>query len=179
MERNEFVGKYLSLVEGVIRSKVPDIDLKKAANQQCFYWEEELIEQAYYSYVSDHGRKPDYAFLMDCVTDFGMKRLDLFDKNERQVSCDQFVAFYIDQLEKSQKLLVTDYSFEDYRFILKRERYMAEKYFNEKKNNSPLYKELNIETSKKAQEMLLNVLNTRFQHDLESFYHGMKSKRGA
>ncbi|MDC0753169.1 hypothetical protein [Enterococcus innesii] len=56
---------------------------------------------------------------------------------------------------------------------------MAEKYFNEKKNNSPLYKELNIETSKKAQEMLLNVLNTRFQHDLESFYHGMKSKRGA
>ncbi|MFS1069861.1 hypothetical protein ACFC99_18025, partial [Enterococcus casseliflavus] len=91
----------------------------------------------------------------------------------------QFVEFYIDQLEKSQKLLVTDYSFEDYRFILKRERYMAEKYFNEKRNDSPLYKELNIETSKKAQEMLLNVLNTRFQHDLESFYHGMKSKRGA
>jgi len=112
--------------------------------------------------------------LMERFEEWGINRSELFQENERLISEGDFLEYYLKYVQSSGLLKVSEYTEEDYRFILQRERYLASQMF---KNNCPGiygYQELNICQSKKRQEYCLSVLKKRFETDCAVFYAGMK-----
>ena len=112
---------------------------------------------------------------MDHFERWGVARSDLFSENERIISEDDFVNYYLNQVKNSKLLKVTDFTEEDYHFILQRENYLARKMFQQNSPGVYGYQELNIRQSKKRQEYCLKVLKRRFEIDCANFYVGMKS----
>lgn len=70
----------------------------------------------------------------------------------------------------------TKFEAEDRTFIMDREKYIAIKKFDERTNPAKGYDELNITTSKKTQEWLLQALILRFERDFGSFYIGLQAR---
>ena len=111
---------------------------------------------------------------MDHFERWGVTRSDLFSENERIISEDDFVNYYLDHVKNSMLLKATDFTEEDYHFILQREKYLARKMFQQNCPGVCGYQELNIRQSKKRQEYCLKALKRRFEVDCAGFYVGMK-----
>lgn len=74
-----------------------------------------------------------------------------------------FIEYYLKYVKNSGLVKSSEFTEEDYHYILQRERYLASQMF---KNNCPGiygYQELNIRQLKKRQDYCLNVLKRRFE----------------
>lgn len=174
MELHEYVDRYIEWIKIAVARLYPTCDLTSQRSLNLLHNEYLLAVQEYDCYVAKHKRKPDYHVLMEHFKEWGINRSELFQENERVISEQDFLEYYLNYVKSSRLLKVSEYTEEDYRFILKRERYLANQMF---KNNCPGiygYQELNIRQSKKRQEYCLKVLKKRFEADCAGFYAGMK-----
>ncbi|ENZ5663510.1 hypothetical protein ACGWY0_002808 [Enterococcus hirae] len=85
------------------------IDRKDNRVRQLFNMELIRAETKWYSFYQKNHRPPDYNFLQEEITSFGVNRLPMFDRrNEGRVndelSVDNFVHYHIQQL-KLEKIL--------------------------------------------------------------------------
>ena len=115
-------------------------------------------------------------FLFENIHRFGVNRADLFDANKREVPKDDFIDYYLNQIKNHTLMKETKFEPEDRAFILDREKFIANKKFDERTNPVMGYDELNINSSKKTQEWLLQALVLRFERDFESFYIGLQTR---
>lgn len=176
MELQEYVDRYIEIIKTGVTRLYPECDLTSRRSLNLLHNEYLLAVQEYDCYVAKYKRKPDYHVLMERFEEWGINRSELFQENERLISEGDFLEYYLKYVQSSGLLKVSEYTEEDYRFILQRERYLASQMF---KNNCPGiygYQELNIHQSKKRQEYCLNVLKKRFETDCAGFYAGMKRR---
>ncbi|NBA38142.1 hypothetical protein [Enterococcus hirae] len=176
MELQEYVDRYIEIIKTGVTRLYPECDLMSRRSLNLLHNEYLLAVQEYDCYVAKHKRKPDYHVLMERFEVWGIHRSEFFQENERLISERDFLEYYLKYVRSSGLLKVSEYTEEDYRFILQRERYLASQLFQ---NNCPGiygYQELNIRQSKKRQDYCLNVLKKRFEADCVDFYAGMKRK---
>ncbi|MGL9930507.1 hypothetical protein IGL78_001870 [Enterococcus sp. DIV1225] len=158
MELQEYVDRYIEIIKTGVTRLYPECDLTSRRSLNLLHNEYLLAIQEYDRYVAKYKRKPDYHVLMERFEEWGINRSELFQENERLISEGDFLEYYLKYVQSSGLLKVSEYTEEDYRFILQRERYLASQMF---KNNCPGiygYQELNIRQAKKRQEYCLNVL---------------------
>lgn len=176
MEFREYIDCYMDSIDEVLRKTIPDYDENCSRSIFLLTEEEKIAEQDWYNYVNDNRKKPDRAFLFENVHRFGVNRADLFDANQREVSKTDFIDFYLNEIKNHTLMKETKFEAEDRTFIMDREKYIAIKKFDERTNPAKGYDELNITTSKKTQEWLLQALILRFERDFGSFYIGLKAR---
>ena len=176
MEVQEYANRYIEMIKVAVTRLYPECDLTSQRSLNLLYNEYQLAVQEYEYYVSIHKHKPDHAVLMDHFEKWGIDRSDLFQENERVISEEDFINYYLAYVNNGKWLKVTEFTKEDYRFILKREAYLARKLFRENCLNMNGYQELDIRRSKKRQEYCLRVLKSRFEEDYAHFYSGMKMR---
>ena len=176
MELQEYVDRYIEIIKTGVTRLYPECDLTSQRSLNLLHNEYLRAVQDYELYVSEHKRTPVYSDLMDRFEDWGINRSELFQENERFISEDDFVNHYLTYVNSGKALKATEYTKEDYRFILQRERYLARKMFQQNCSGMYGYQELNMRQSKKRQEYCLRILKKRFEIDCDGFYSGMKRK---
>ncbi|WP_430617202.1 hypothetical protein IGI86_001855 [Enterococcus sp. AZ188] len=176
MEFREYIDCYMDSIGEVLRKTIPDYDENCSRSIFLLTEEEKIAEQDWYNYVNDNRKKPDRAFMFENVHRFGVNRADLFDANQREVSKTDFIDFYLNEIKNHILMKETKFEAEDRTFIMDREKYIAIKKYDERTNPVTGYDELNITTSKKTQEWLLQALILRFERDFGSFYIGLQAR---
>ncbi|MDT2684630.1 MULTISPECIES: hypothetical protein [Enterococcus] len=175
MELEEYIDRYIEIIKTGVTRLYPECDLTGRRSLNLLHNEYLLAVQEYDCYVAKHKHKPDYHVVIEYFEEWRINRSELFQENERVISEQDFLEYYLNDVKSSRLLKASEYTEKDYRFILKRERYLASQMF---KNNCPGiygYKELNIRQSKKRQDYCLNVLKKRFEIDCADFYVGVCS----
>lgn len=162
------LSEYTYLYEERIRyvlQKSSFADLSSERSKQLLKAELRKVETSWYEFYSSNRRGPDYAFLQEQVTNFGVNRLDLFDCRDEGLTVDNFVHFHIESL-KSEKLL-SGLNFEepDLAYIEKYERNKAEKYFEERNEYLKGYEEDRISINKVMQQLGYTYLRENFLND--------------
>lgn len=174
MKLQEYVDRYIDMIKIAVKRLYPECDLTSKRSRELLHNEYLVAIQEFENFVSLHRRNPDHCALMDHFERWGVARSDLFSENERIISEDDFVNYYLNHVKNSMLLKATDFTEEDYQFILQREKYLARKMFQQNCPSAYGYQELNIRQSKKRQEYCLKVLTRRFEVDCAGFYVGMK-----
>lgn len=100
------------------------IDCKDSRVKQLFKMELIRAETKWYSFYQKNHRPPDYTFLQEEITSFGVNRLQMFDRrNEGRVtdelSVDNFVYYHIQQLKLEKILSLIFFDKDDLEFIEK------------------------------------------------------------
>lgn len=174
LELRQYVETYLDLIHDVLEKSQPDYDDNCLRSQLLMEQEEQMAEQEYYNYRSDHGKPPDRVFLMEQVIFFGVNRADFFNGNHREITKEDFIKAHLDMVKDGNVLVSSQFEHADYGFILKRETHLAEQAFERNSQQLAGYEALNVVDSKKKQEWLLQQLKQRFEQECESFYLGMR-----
>ncbi|EPH93283.1 hypothetical protein D922_01824 [Enterococcus faecalis 06-MB-DW-09] len=176
LEFREYIDCYMDSIGEVLRKTIPDYDENCSRSIFLLTEEEKIAEQDWYNFVTDNRKKPDREFLFENIHRFGVDRADFFDANKRQVPKDDFIDFYLNEIKNHSLMKETKFEAEDRAFILNREKFIANEKFDERTNPATGYDELNITTSKKTQEWLLQALILRFERDFGSFYIGLQAR---
>ncbi|MDB1689905.1 hypothetical protein PMU86_16595 [Enterococcus casseliflavus] len=176
LEFREYIDCYMEAINEVLKKTFPDYDKNCSRSLFFLMQEEKIAEQDWFNYVNDTKQKPDRDFLFENIHRFGVNRADLFDANKREVPKDDFIDYYLNQIKNHTLMKETKFEAEDRAFILDREQFIANKKFDERTNPVMGYDELNINSSKKTQEWLLQALVLRFERDFESFYIGLQTR---
>lgn len=166
----------MEAINEVLKKTFPDYDENCSRSLFFLMQEEKIAEQDWFNYVNDTKQKPDRDFLFENIHRFGVNRAYLFDANKREVPKDDFIDYYLNQIKNHTLMKETKFEAEDRAFILDREQFIANKKFDERTNPVMGYDELNINSSKKTQEWLLQALVLRFERDFESFYIGLQTR---
>jgi hypothetical protein len=174
MKLQEYVDSYIDMIKIAIHRLYPECDLTSQRSMKLLHNEYLVAIQEFENFVSLHQCTPDHCVLMDHFERWGVTRSDLFSGNERIISEDDFVNYYLNHIKNSMLLKAIDFTEEDYQFILQREKYLAHKMFQKNCSGVYGYQELNIRQSKKRQEFCFKVLKRRFKADCDGFYAGMK-----
>lgn len=170
MELHEYVNRYMEWIKIAVARLYLACDLPSQRSLNLLHNEYLLAVQEYEFYVSEHKHTPDDSDLMDHFEEWGIHRSELFQENERLISEADFVHYYLAYVNSGKELKVTDFTKEDYRFILQRERYLVHKMFQQNCSDIYSYQELNI------RQLKIKVLKKRFETDYAGFYAGMKVK---
>lgn len=174
MHVQEYVETYIGLINDVLARAQPDYDPKCSRSLFLLMQEEQIIEQEYYAYHSEHGEPPNRAFMMEQVIRFGVNRADFFNENHREVSDEEFVQAHLESVNDGSILVKSQFEPEDYAFILKRETHLAKQAFANASQQELGYEELNVVRSKKKQDWLLAQLKIQFEQTCDSFYLGLR-----
>lgn len=174
MELQEYIDRYIEIIKTGVTRLYPECDLTSRRSLNLLHNEYLLAIQAYELYVSKYKRKPDYHVLMAHFEEWGIHRSERFQENERLISEKDFIEYYLKYVKNSRFVKRSEFTEEDYRFILQRERYLASQMFQKNCSGMYGYQELNIRQSKKRQDYCLQVLKGRFERDCANFYAGMK-----
>ena len=161
---SEYLYRYEEMVRYVLK-EASFANLSSERSKALLKAELRKAETSWYEFYNSNRRGPDYAFLQEQVTNFGVNRLDLFDSRDEGLTKDNFVHFHIESL-KSEKLLsglVFDES--DLSYIEKYERNRAEKYFEERNEYLKGYENERISMNETVQRIGYEKLREKFLID--------------
>ncbi|EOS7966763.1 hypothetical protein ACNZ61_003001 [Enterococcus hirae] len=174
MEMKEYVDRYIEMIQLAVTRLYPECDLTSRRSMNLLHNEYLIAKQEFETYLADYGMEPDQSILMARFENWGISRSDLFWENERVISEADFVEYHLGYVKSGDLLKVTDFTEEDYRFILDREAYFAREMFKHNYQYIEGYRELDIRCSKKRQDYCLQASKKRFEKDYKDFYSGMK-----
>lgn len=146
------------------------IDRKDNRVRQLFKMELICAETKWYSFYQKNHRPPDYKFLQEEITSFGVNRLPMFDRrNEGRVtdelSVDNFVHYHIQQLKLEKILSPMLFDTKDLRFIERYAKNKAKNYFNERNQYVKGYEPFRISRNKTMQHAGYDQLKQEFISD--------------
>lgn len=146
------------------------IDRKDNRVRQLFNMELIRAETKWYSFYQKNHRPPDYNFLQEEITSFGVNRLPMFDRrNEGRVtdelSIDNFVHYHIQQLKFEKVLSPVLFEKSDLRFIERYAKNKAKDYFNERDKYIKGYESFRISQNKVMQRAGYEQLKYEFVSD--------------
>lgn len=179
MRQSQFVNGYMSRIEALLDSVLDRFDPKEFRTSKLLSSEINAAETLFLEYRAQYRKEPELDYLQQCVNDFGVLRMSLFNANEREISCEDFESFHIQNLEQQRLLDRSKFETEDYFFIRDRELLKARKFFNEKANQPTGYDRFDIKVSKQTQQMAFELLADQFKADYATFYGGMEVEKTA
>ncbi|EMF0244160.1 PcfB family protein [Enterococcus hirae] len=146
------------------------IDRKDNRVRQLFNMELIRAETKWYSFYQKNHRPPDYNFLQEEITSFGVNRLPMFDRrNEGRVndelSVDNFVHYHIQQLKLEKILSPVFFEKNDLRFMERYAKNKAKAYFNERDQYIKGYESFRISRNKIMQQAGYEQLKYEFVSD--------------
>lgn len=146
------------------------IDRKDNRVRQLFNMELIRAETKWYSFYQKNHRPPDYNFLQEEITSFGVNRLPMFDRrNEGRVndelSVDNFVHYHIQQLKLEKILSPVFFEKNDLRFMERYAKNKAKAYFNERDQYIKGYESFRISRNKIMQRAGYEQLKYEFVSD--------------
>lgn len=146
------------------------IDRKDNRVRQLFKMELIRAETKWYSFYQKNHRPPDYNFLQEEITSFGVNRLPMFDRrNEGRVndelSVDNFVHYHIQQLKFEKILSPVFFEKNDLRFMERYAKNKAKAYFNERDQYIKGYEQFRISRNKVMQQAGYEQLKYEFVSD--------------
>ena len=177
MRQAQFVNGYMSRIEALLDSVLDYFDPKEFRTSKLLSSEINAAETLFLEYRAQYRKEPELDYLQQCVNDFGVHRMSLFNANEREISCEDFESFHIQNLEQQRLLDRSKYETEDYFFVRDRELLRARKFFQGKANQLTGYDRFDIRVSKQTQEMAFELLTDQFKSDYAEFYSGMKVEK--
>ncbi|MDY4307356.1 hypothetical protein SNF32_08500 [Enterococcus mundtii] len=101
------LGKFLFQYEEMIRhvlNELSFVDLNDPKVKILLKAELRRAENSFYTFYERNRREPDYAYLQEMVTNFGVNRIQYFQPEMNILSLDNFVHGHIERL-KLDKLL--------------------------------------------------------------------------
>lgn len=162
------LSEYLYKYEEMVRYVLEETSFANLHSQQTnvlLKAELRKAETAWYEYYARNQRAPDYAFLQQQLTNFGVYRLDLFDCRDQELTKDNFVHYFIEFLKSEKLLSGILFSEADLSFIERYEREKARSYFEERNQYLKGYEEDRISVNETMQRLGYRQLKNRFLED--------------
>lgn len=167
---SEYLYRYEEMVRYVVQQS-SFADLSSDRSKALLKAELRKAEMNWYEFYHLNKRGPDYAYLQEQITNFGVNRLDLFDCRDEELTEDNFVHFHIESLKSEKLLSVFVFDKQDLNFIEKYERKRASEYFNERNQYLKGYENDRISINKTMQHIGYQKLKHSFLTDslIESY----------
>lgn len=161
---SEYLYHYKELVLYVLK-EASFADLNSEPSKSLLKAELRKAEASWYEFYSKNRRGPDYAFLQEQITNFGVNRLDLFDQREDELTVDNFVHFHIESLKSEKLLSGLVFAEQDLSFIERYARKKANEYFEERDQYLRGYENDRISVNKTMQHIGYQQLRQNFLTD--------------
>ncbi|HAQ5019882.1 TPA: hypothetical protein IXT79_001081 [Enterococcus faecium] len=161
---SEYLYRYEEMVRYVIQQS-SFADLSSDRSKALLKAELRKAETGWYEFYSANRRGPDYAYLQEQITNFGVYRLDLFDCRDEELTVDNFIHFHIESLKSEKLLSIFVFDKQDLYFIEKYERNRAFEYFNERNQYLKGYENDRISINKTVQHVGYQQLKNSFLTD--------------
>ncbi|OQO70610.1 hypothetical protein BH747_06225 [Enterococcus villorum] len=161
---SEYLYRYKEMVSYVLK-EASFADLKSEHSKSLLKAELHKAEASWYEFYSKNRRGPDYAFLQDQITNFGVNRLGLFDQREDELTVDNFVHLHIETLKSEKLLSGLVFAEQDLSFIERYERKKANEYFEERDQYLRGYENDRISVNKTMQHIGYQQLRQNFLTD--------------
>ncbi|EOA3381949.1 TPA: hypothetical protein QFK61_000909 [Enterococcus faecium] len=161
---SEYLYRYEEMVRYVIQQS-SFADLSSDRSKALLKAELRKAETGWYEFYSANRRGPDYAYLQEQITNFGVYRLDLFDCRDEELTVDNFIHFHIESLKSEKLLSIFVFYKQDLHFIEKYERNRALEYFNERNQYLKGYENDRISINKTVQYVGYQQLKNSFLTD--------------
>ncbi|WP_195514351.1 hypothetical protein [Enterococcus sp. 1001283B150225_161107_E12] len=126
------IGKFLFQYEEMIRHVLIELSFVDVNDPQVkILLKAELrrAENSFYTFYDRNRREPDYAYLQEMVTNFGVNRIQYFQPEMNILSLDNFVNGHIERLKLDKLLTGLVFDSQDLIFVKKYERQRATAYF--------------------------------------------------
>lgn len=161
---SEYLYRYEEMVLYVLK-EASFADLNSEHTKALLKAELRKAEASWYEFYSKNRRGPDYAFLQDQITKFGIYRLDLFDHRDEELTEDNFVHYYIEYIKLDNYFSIEYFDRKDLPFIEKYERRRAKDYFNERNQYIKGYENDRISVNETMQQLGYQQLKHSFFAD--------------
>ncbi len=161
---SEYLYRYEEMVRYVIQ-RSSFADLSSDRSKALLKAELRKAETGWYEFYSANRRGPDYAYLQEQITNFGVYRLDLFDCRDEELTVDNFIHFHIESLKSEKLLSIFVFDKQDLHFIEKYERNRALEHFNERNQYLKGYENDRISINKTVQYVGYQQLKNSFLTD--------------
>lgn len=175
LELPEYLNRYKHICYTALEKSAADYSKKEKMLEK----ELMIAEEQYVEFVSRYKENPSVDFLSDRTTDFLINRAIHFENDSGGITKEEFVDKYIQRLKEECKFSSVDFVFiEDYDFILSREKYLAEKYFDEQDELLPVYEENRISVNRNQQRLGFSKLKEQFEASQQKIYNQYPLKMG-
>ncbi|HCC6682897.1 hypothetical protein HR090_11070 [Enterococcus faecium] len=161
---SEYLYRYEEMVLYVLK-EASFADLNDEHSKALLKAELRKAEASWYEFYSKNRRGPDYAFLQEQITNFGIYRLELFDHRDEELTEDNFVHYHVEYLKLENYLSIEYFDKKDLPFIEKYERRRAKNYFNERNQYLKGYENDRISVNKTIQQLGYQQLKHSFFTD--------------
>lgn len=170
MKLSEYLYRYEEMMLYVLQ-KSSFADLSSDRSKDLLKAELRKAETGWHEFYSANRRGPDYAYLQEQITNFGVYRSGLFDCRDEELTEDNFVHYHIESLKSEKLLSVFQFEKADLHFIEKYERKRASEYFNERNQYLKGYENDRISVNETMQRIGYQQLRQSFLIDslIESY----------
>ena len=161
---SEYLDRYEEMVLYVLQQS-SFADLSSDCSKVLLKAELRKAETGWYEFYSANRRGPDYAYLQEQITNFGVYRSGLFDCRDEELTEDNFVHYHIESLKSEKLLSVFQFEEADLQFIEEYERKRASEYFNERNQYLKGYENDRISVNETMQRIGYQQLRETFLSD--------------
>lgn len=124
----EYIYRYNEMIRHVL-NELSFVDLNDPQVKILLKAELRRAENSFYTFYDRNRREPDYAYLQEMVTNFGINRIQYFQPEMNILSLDNFVHRHIERLKLDKLLTGLVFDSQDLIFVEKYERQRAAAYF--------------------------------------------------
>ncbi|MFN6834439.1 hypothetical protein [Enterococcus hirae] len=160
----EYLSRYEEMIHHVL-SELSFVDCQSNKIKKLLQAEMRKAETTFYIFYDQNHREPDYAFLQQQVTEFGVERLELFQPEKDFLSVDNFIFRYIEMLKSEKLLSGLVFNEQDIFFVQKYECNRAKKYYEDNDAYLQGYEQERISTNKIIQQLAYEKLKQAFVSD--------------
>ncbi|WP_438734523.1 PcfB family protein [Enterococcus sp. AZ128] len=164
LSKSDYLDHYSLLIKYVLQ-ELTFADWKNPQIIELFDMEMIRAETQWFNFVEKEGRSPDYSFLQNEVTNFGIERSAMFNGYTEGLSLDNFVHFHIEQLKLDNLLDVHLFDKKDLKFIESYERNKAKEYFLKRDKYITGYEDFRISKNQTMQQAGYTQLKIDFVND--------------
>lgn len=177
------LGEYLYCYEEMIRhilGEMTFVDCESEKVKSLLKAEMRKAEASFYLFYDQNRREPDYAFLQRKVTEFGVKRLELFQSEKEFLSLDNFIYRYLEILKIEKLLTGLVFVEQDLFFVQKYECHRAKSYYEENNEYLQGYEQERVSINPTIQRLAYEKLKHEFLEDplIQSLRKKLKEVRG-
>lgn len=164
IDLNEYLEHYELLAKYVLQ-ELTFSDWKNPDVKERFDMEMVRSETQWFAFFEKEGRPPDYAFLQNEITNFGIERAPNFERIDEGLSVDNFVHFHIEQLKLDNLLSLKLIEPKDLKFVEKFERNKAKNHFMKRDKLVKGYENFRISKNQTMQQAAYQQLKIDFVND--------------
>lgn len=160
----DYLDHYSLLIKYVVE-ELTFVDWENQQTRLLLEMEMSRAETQWLEYSEKNDRPPDYTFLQNEVTQFGIERVPLFNGVDGELSVDNFVHAHIEQLKLENLLENTIFDNQDLLFIESYERNKAKEYFLKRNRFVYGYEDFRISKNETMQQAAYVQLKQEFLND--------------